>query len=145
MFSPSTQASFHLKALWKKILACNNCLDFAVDIRAPKEKDGRGVHSTSFLGNSVCNSERIETFELNFAALIQVSIETFCHSYTWNSKHLPLRKLQLFITTYYLKVSWHDMNLKLLLGILFDKWSWSMIMWLFWKMYSGLLTCWHFY
>ena len=35
---------------------------------------------------------------------------------------------QLFITTYYLQISWHDMNLKLTLRIRFAKWSWSMIL-----------------
>ena len=35
-------------------------------------------------------------------------------------------KLLLLIATYYLQISWHDMNLKLTLGLQFDKWSWSM-------------------
>ena len=30
-------------------------------------------------------------------------------------------KLQFLITTSYLQISWHDMNLKLILGIHFDK------------------------
>ena len=51
-----------------------------------------------------------------------------------------MRKLQLFITTCHLQFSWHDINLKLTLGILFDKWSWSMILstWsrgFFWKFF----------
>ena len=43
-------------------------------------------------------------------------------------KHLHMLKLQLFITTYYLQFFWHDMNLKLILEVLFDKWSCSMIL-----------------
>ena len=39
-----------------------------------------------------------------------------------------MRKLQLFINKYYLQVSWHDMDLKLTLEILFDKSSWPMIL-----------------
>ena len=35
-------------------------------------------------------------------------------------------KLLLLIATYYLQISWHDMNLKFTLGLQFDKWSWSM-------------------
>ena len=32
-----------------------------------------------------------------------------------------MRKLQLLITTYYSNISWHDMKLKVTLGIQFDK------------------------
>ena len=75
--------------------------------------------------NSVCiscvSSELIEIFKLNLAALIQVLIEAFWHCYNWDLKYLHMRKLQLIIDTYYLQVSWHDMNLKLTLGIRFDK------------------------
>ena len=39
-----------------------------------------------------------------------------------------MRKLQLLITTYYLQVYWHDMNVNLTLGINYDKWSCSMIL-----------------
>ena len=38
------------------------------------------------------------------------------YSYTWSLKYPSMRKLQLFITTYYLQVSWHDMDLKLTFG-----------------------------
>ena len=82
-------------------------------------------------GNSVgilpISSEWIGIFQLNLAAISQVSIESFWHSYTWNLKHLRKRKSKLLSNTYYLQISWHDMHLKLILGILFDKWSWSMI------------------
>ena len=61
------------------------------------------------------------------AALIQVSIEAFWHSYDWNLKHLCTRKFRFFVNEYYLPASSHDMDLKHALGILFDKWSWSMI------------------
>ena len=47
--------------------------------------------------------------------MIQVSVEAFWHSYTCK------RKLQLFINKYNLQVSWHDMDFKHTLGILFDK------------------------
>ena len=57
-------------------------------------------------------------FELNFAALIQVSIDAFWHSFVWNLNHVRMRKLQLFITRYDWQVSWHDMNFKLTLGYL---------------------------
>ena len=39
-----------------------------------------------------------------------------------------VRKFQLSINKYYLQVSWHDMDLKDALGILFDKWSLSVIL-----------------
>ena len=43
-------------------------------------------------GNSVCilfiSAWQTEIFKLNFAALIQVSIEYLWHPYTWNWKHL---------------------------------------------------------
>ena len=56
-------------------------------------------------GNTVCilpiSSERIGIYLWNLAALIQVSIGPFGQSYTWNLKHLRIRELQLFITTYY--------------------------------------------
>ena len=71
------------------------------------------VNSGSILSIS---SERIGIFQLNLATLIQVSIEAFWHFYNWNLKHLRMSKLHLFITKYYLQVSWHDMNLKLTLG-----------------------------
>ena len=48
--------------------------------------------------------------------------------YTWNSKHLHIRKLYLLISLYFLQVSWHDMNLKLTSGTFFDKRSWSIIL-----------------
>ena len=54
-----------------------------------------------------------------FAAPIHDSLETFWVPYIWNLKHLRKRKLQLLITTY-LQISWHNMNLKLTLGIQFD-------------------------
>ena len=37
-----------------------------------------------------------------------------------------MRKLQILITTYYLQISWHDINLRLTLGMQFDKLSWPM-------------------
>ena len=48
-----------------------------------------------------------------------------------------MHKLQLLISTEYLQISWHDMNLKLTLGIRFDKWGWSMIL-STWKKKCGL-------
>ena len=36
---------------------------------------------------------------------------------------MRMRKLQLIITTYYLQITWHDMNLKLTLEIHCDKQS----------------------
>ena len=42
-------------------------------------------------------------------------------------KHLRIRKSQLLVTTYYLQISWHYMKLELTLGMIFVKWSWSMI------------------
>ena len=57
-------------------------------------------------GNSVCilsiPSEQIRIFKLNVTTLIQVLIETFWHLYTSNLKHLRMRQLRLFITTYHL-------------------------------------------
>ena len=80
-----------------------------------------------FCGNSVSivsiSSERNRAFKPHLAALIQVSIEIFWHSYTWNLKHLHMCKLHL---SYTVQVSWHDVNLKLTLGILLinevDQW-----------------------
>ena len=73
----------------------------------------------SLCGNAVCilfiSSERVGFFWLNFAALIQVSIETFWDPYIENLNYLRMRTLQLLITTHYLQFSWHDMNFKLLL------------------------------
>ena len=37
-------------------------------------------------------------------------------------------KSQLLVITYYLQISWDDMNLELTLGALFDKRSWSIIL-----------------
>ena len=83
-------------------------------------------------------------FLRNLAALVQVSIGPFWNFYTWNLKHLRMRELQLFITTYFLQVPWHDMNLSIYWGNLFNKWSSSTIIFstwsrdLFLKMYSFL-------
>ena len=54
-------------------------------------------------------------FLKNMEVLIQVSLEAFWHSYTCK------RKLQFLINKYNLQVSWHDMDFKHTLGILFDK------------------------
>ena len=67
------------------------------------------VHSTSW---------KFSLHFIHMTALIQVSVEAFWHSYTWNLKHLRIRKLHLFINKYYLQVSWHDMDLKHTLGVL---------------------------
>ena len=81
-------------------------------------------------GNSVyilfISSERIRIFKLNLAALTQVSIEPFSGPYKWNLKYLRMRKRQILITTSYLKISWHDMNLNLHWGYILiskvDQW-----------------------
>ena len=49
--------------------------------------------------------ERVGIFQFNFAALTQVTLETSCDPYIQNLKHLRIRKLQLFIATYYLQIS----------------------------------------
>ena len=54
-------------------------------------------------------------FLKNMEVLIQVSLEAFWHSYTCK------RKLQFFINKYNFQVSWHDMDFKHALEILFDK------------------------
>ena len=48
------------------------------------------------------------------------SILTLVYLKFETSPHPQMHKLKLFINTYYLQVSWHDMNLKF--G---DQWSWS--------------------
>ena len=87
---------------------------------------GKGGVCTPLRGNSICILciflEQIGIFWRNLAAPIQVSIDVFWHSCT------RMGKLQLIITTYYLQVFWHDMNLKLTLGILLDRWSLPMIL-----------------
>ena len=60
----------------------------------------------------------IQSAFYHMTALIQVSVEAFWHSYTWNLKYLCMRKLHLFINKYYLQVSWHYMDLKHILGVL---------------------------
>ena len=71
------------------------------------------------------SSERIGIYlTVNLAALIQVSIEAFDTTILkiWNicvRAHCSFSLLQYVIK----QVSWHDMNLKLTLEILFDKWS----------------------
>ena len=44
-------------------------------------------------------------FAYDFAALIQVTIETFSDPYIQNLKYLRMRKLQLLVTMYYLHIS----------------------------------------
>ena len=96
-------------------------------LKLPGGEGVQGVLHWNSVGILPLSPEWIGIFGLNLAALNQVSIESFWHSYTWNFKHLRIRKLKLLSNTYYLQISWHDMHLKLILGILFDKWSWSMI------------------
>lgn len=48
-------------------------------------------------------------------------METFWRIYTYNLKHLRMRKSRLLATTECLQISWHDIKLNLTLGILFDK------------------------
>ena len=65
--------------------------------------------------------------DLSFSRSILTSL------YLKNFKYLHMSKLWLFVTTYYqryyyLQISWHDLNLKFTLGILFDKWNWLLIL-----------------
>ena len=93
-----------------------------------KSTDGGGwswlpVHSTSWKYSTKWNA-----FCILFISSKQMGffcssdpwfIRNVLSSYIWNLKHLRKRKLQLLITTY-LQISWHNMNLKLTLGIQFD-------------------------
>ena len=66
-------------------------------------------------GNPVCilviSLQRIRSFQFIFKALIQILIETFWHLSIWNLKHKRIGKLLLFVTRYFLQISWHDMKL----------------------------------
>ena len=95
------------------------------------------VHSTLWKYSTCRNSARILSISserigiyltINLAALIQVSIEAFDTTILkiWNiyvCAHCSFSLLQYIIK----QVSWDDMNLKLTLEILFDKWSSLMI------------------
>ena len=72
------------------------------------------------------------SFKRNILRSLNLEFETSAHA-------------QIAIThySYYLQISWHDINLKLTLEIHFDKWSWLMnfnnlIRWPFLEMCSGM-------
>ena len=56
------------------------------------------------------------SFNRNILRSIYLNFKTSAHT-----------QIAITPTTCYLQTSWHDMNLKLTLGIHFVKWSWSMI------------------
>ena len=81
-------------------------------------------------GNSVSvlfTSSEWLAFFIRFWNSHQSFNKTFWHSHTYNLKHLPMRKSWLLVTTYYLQILLHDINLKLTLGTLFAKGNWSII------------------
>ena len=102
----------------------------------------------------ICNlylSEQLPNFQLNFEVQIHVLKETLWYPYACMLKHWYMRKPQLFVITYYLQISWHNMNLILTLGKLLYNLSWSMMLltWschfsckyvLVFKLYSVLFT-----
>ena len=93
------------KSSWPKF--CNIIFLFLLKIRSVGPADSRTYLSNlnnlgvciPFCVNSVyiffISSEGIGIFKINLAVLIQLSIEAFRHSNTWNLKHLRMRKLRL--------------------------------------------------